>query len=437
MKIYNTINKQFENLELQKNKEITIYVCGPTVYNKIHLGNARVTIFFDTLKKYLLYKGYKVKYVSNITDIDDKIIKKAIEENKDEKEIAKRYIKQYISDITKLNCDLPDIMPKATDFLPEMIDFIDELIKKDYAYLKNNNVYFRVRKINDYGLISGQNIDNLNNGVRIDVEKDKEDFLDFNLWKKTDVGVQYPSLFGNGRPGWHTECAVMNNTIFKDTIFIHGGGLDLKFPHHENERAQFLAYNGKELASYWMHLGFINLNSQKMSKSLGNIIFISDLIEKNQENQYRFLTITHHYQSPINFSFELLKDYDDIYQKFRKSYKLASFKLFTNNIKSSDYNLNYQEQLDKEMDNNFNTPNVLTILLQLIKDINKEKDLDELAKFLNIFKTYMDILGVNLKVNEFTQEDFDLYKKWNEYRTNKDFENADLLRQKLIERELI
>lgn len=437
MKIYNIIKKQYEDLFLDKEKEITIYVCGPTVYNKIHLGNARITIFFDTLKKYLLYKGYKVKYVSNITDIDDKIIKKAIEENKPETEIAKRYIDDYIYDITKLNCQLPDLMPKATSYLDEMIDFINVLIEKDFAYLKNNNVYFRVRKVKDYGLISGQDIDNLNNGIRIDIENDKEDLLDFNLWKKTNEGIQYPSPFGPGRPGWHTECAVMNNTIFKDTIFIHGGGLDLKFPHHENERAQFFAYNQKELATYWMHLGFINFNMQKMSKSLGNIVFIRELIEKNLENQYRFLTITHHYQSPINFSYELLNEYDELYKKFKKTYKLASFKLFLNNISNLEYDQNYQTKLDFEMDNNFNTPNILTILIQLTKDINKEKDLDNLCKLVNIFKKYIDILGIDLKVDDFTNNDKEIYLKWLEYRNLKDFENADNLRNKLIERELI
>lgn len=437
MKIYDIFSKKITDLPLNENKEITLYVCGPTVYNKIHLGNARIAVFFDTFKKYLTYKGYNVKYVSNITDIDDKIIKKAIENNKTEKEIAETYINQYIKDITALNCQLPDIMPKATNYLSQMLDFIQGLIDKDYAYLKNGNVYFKVRKIKDYGIISGQDINNLSNGVRINVEDDKEDALDFNLWKKTEVGIQYPSQFGKGRPGWHTECAVMINSLFKDSILIHGGGLDLKFPHHENERAQFLAYNNKELARFWMHLGFINLNNQKMSKSLGNIVFIDELIEKNLQNQYRLLTITHHYQSPLNFSYELLNEYNDLYLKFKKSLKIALFKLFINDIKEKDFDLKYKELLDTEMDNNFNTPNVLTILISLIKDINKEKDLLNLSKLVNIFSKYMYILGIDLKIENFSEEDKTLYQKWLEYRENKDYSNADLLRKELLDKELI
>ena len=277
VKIYNSLTNKIEVFEpIHKNK-VNMYVCGPTVYNYVHIGNMRPVVVFDTFRKFLTYIGYDVKYVSNYTDVDDKIIKRAQELNKPESEITEFYIKAFEDDLHNINALKPDVTPRVTEYMSQIIAFIDQLVKTDYAYDIDGDVYFRVEKIKDYGKLSNTKIEDLLVGARIDENSKKESPLDFTLWKKTNVGINWDSPWSKGRPGWHTECVVMINSIFPGGLIdIHGGGFDLKFPHHENEIAQSEAYNKCSLANYWMHNGFININNEKMSKSLGNVITAHD-----------------------------------------------------------------------------------------------------------------------------------------------------------------
>ena len=268
LKIYNSLTNKIEEFKPIDGKNVNMYVCGPTVYDYIHIGNARPVIFYDMMARYLRFCGYNVTYASNITDVDDKIINKAIASNKTEKEIATIYENAYFEAVKKVGSNKPDLIPHATDYINEMINFIDELIKKGYAYESDGDVFFRVSKLADYGILSNQNRDELDSGARISVNEKKESPLDFALWKKTDVGIKWDSPFGAGRPGWHTECVVMNHNLFNDKLDIHGGGMDLKFPHHENEIAQSKALYNNNLANYWIHVGRLDLAGEKMSKSL-------------------------------------------------------------------------------------------------------------------------------------------------------------------------
>ena len=280
LRIYNSLTNKMEEFIPQNKNKVNMYVCGPTVYNYIHIGNARPVIFYDMLRRYLEFCGYEVNYASNITDIDDKIINKAIEENKTEKEISTFFENQYFKDCQTVGSQKPKLIPHATEYIPDMVNFIDELIKKGYAYEIDGDVFFRVSKIEDYGCLSNQVKEDLESGARIDINDKKESPLDFALWKKTDKGIKFESPFGLGRPGWHTECVCMNHRLFGDTLDIHGGGMDLKFPHHENEIAQCEALYHHHLAKYWIHVGRLDLKGEKMSKSLGNVIYVKDINTK-------------------------------------------------------------------------------------------------------------------------------------------------------------
>ncbi|MDE7095666.1 MAG: cysteine--tRNA ligase, partial [Anaeroplasmataceae bacterium] len=272
LKIYNSLSNQIEEFVPIHPGKVNMYVCGPTVYNHIHIGNARPVVFYDMMKNYLKYLGYDVQYASNITDVDDKIINQAIAEGKTEKEVAGFYEKCYFEAVEKLGSTKPDFIPHATEYIDEMISFIEELIKEGYAYEVDGDVFFRVKKIENYGCLSNQVSEDLEQGARISINEKKENPLDFSLWKKTEVGIKWKSPFGEGRPGWHTECVVMNHKLFGNQIDIHGGGMDLKFPHHENEIAQNEALYHNSLAKYWMHVGRLEFEGQKMSKSLHNVI---------------------------------------------------------------------------------------------------------------------------------------------------------------------
>ena len=436
LKIYNSLSNKVEEFIPNDSKTVNMYVCGPTVYNYIHIGNARPVIFYDMLRRYLEFLGYKVNYASNITDVDDKIINKAIDSNKTEAEVAKFFESAYWDSVTKVGSKKPDLIPHATAYIDEMISFINELIEKGYAYEIDGDVFFRVSKIEDYGCLSNQVTDDLESGARIQVDSKKESPLDFALWKKTDKGIKWESPFGAGRPGWHTECVVMNHKLFNTSLDIHGGGMDLKFPHHENEIAQFEALYKTHLAKYWIHVGRLDLDGEKMSKSLGNVIYVKDLNEKEDGMILRSLILFAPYRSIISYSEDLKNQYKKEYEKWQRAYKQALYTLqylglLADKVDEADIN-----EFKNQMNDDFNVQNVLTLINTIIKSMNttlRSKDYENLAIKTNTFKTIMDVLGINLFVEKMSDENLDNYKKWQEARDNKDFETADIYRNKLVE----
>ena len=433
IKIYNSLTQTIAPFKTITPKRVTMYVCGPTVYGDIHLGNARPVIFFDVVKRYLSHVGYDVLLVSNITDVDDKIIDKAKELNVKEDQITKQYTDAFIEMTSSLGSALPDIMPRATQYVTNMIEYIHELIDKGYAYIRPSGVYFRVSKVSEYGILSKQNIQELNQGVRITLEDDKEDPRDFSIWKTTDEGLRYESPWGYGRPGWHTECAVMNHEIFNGEIDIHGGGTDLKFPHHENEIAQTLAHDHHHIARYWMHVGRLDVNDTKMSKSLGNITWVKDLIQVYDPLAFRFLMIGHHYRMPINYSEELMSQYDKEYDKIKRSLKKAFLSVSIAKAFTLDIDHEMMDSFYSLMNDDFNTPNVVTLIYDLLKLMNKEKDVMRLAVLYQTTKTILEILGIMPRY-ELSDDTLSLYKAWEQARHDKDYARADQLRDQLSER---
>ena len=434
--IYNSLTNKMEEFIPQQENKVNMYVCGPTVYNYIHIGNARPVIFYDMMRRYLKFLGYDVTYASNITDVDDKIIKKALEQNKTEKEIATFYENAYFDAVKEVGSTKPDLIPHATDYIGEMISFIQELIEKGYAYNVDGDVFFRVSKISDYGCLSNQVTEDLESGARISVDSKKESPLDFALWKKTDEGIKWDSPFGEGRPGWHTECVVMNHKLFGTALDIHGGGMDLKFPHHENEIAQFEALYKTHLAKYWIHVGRLDLAGEKMSKSLGNVIYVKDLESKKEGMILRSLILFSPYRSIISYSEDLKNQYAKKYDKWQRAYKQALYTLQYENKLTDKVNDSDISKFKEYMNQDFNVQNVLTLINDIVKEINtslRSKNYDETAIKLNTFKTIFDVLGINLFVEEMNEEQLDAYSKWMEARNNKDFETADIYRNKLIE----
>jgi len=436
LRFYNSLTNKVEEFIPQNGKKVNMYVCGPTVYNYIHIGNARPVIFYDMMKRYLEFLGYEVTYASNITDVDDKIINKALEQGKTEEEIAKFYEEQYWNAVEMVGSRKPDLIPHATAYIPEMISFINDLIKDGYAYGNDGDVFFRVGKIKDYGCLSNQVSDDLESGARIAVNDKKESPLDFALWKKTDKGIKWDSPFGAGRPGWHTECVCMNHKLFGEVIDIHGGGMDLKFPHHENEIAQSEAKYHNHLAKYWLHVGRLDLQGEKMSKSLGNVIFVKDLESKKDGMILRSLILFSPYRSIISYSAELKEQYAKEYDKWQRAYKQALYTLQYNDIKGSMINESEINKFKEFMDDDFNVQNVLTLITDIVKEINvytRSKDYDNLLLEVNTFKKILDVLGINLFIEEMNEEQLKCYKDWQDARTNKDFAKADIYRAKLLE----
>ncbi len=434
--IYNSLSNKLEEFKPINGNKVNMYVCGPTVYNYIHIGNARPVIFYDMLKRYLEFLGYDVTYASNITDVDDKIIKKAISLNKTEKEVATFYENAFFDATKMVGSKKPDLIPHATDYINEMIEFIEELLEKGYAYQADGDVFFRVSKISDYGVLSNQVSDDLESGARISVNDKKESPLDFTLWKKTTEGIQWDSPFGKGRPGWHTECVVMNHKLFGSMIDIHGGGMDLKFPHHENEIAQCEALYHNHLAKYWLHVGRLDLAGAKMSKSLGNCIYVKDLNSSKDGMILRSLILFSPYRSIITYTEELKNQYEKEYEKWQRAYKQALYECQYRNISLENDSKSDIEQFKEYMNQDFNVQNVLTLLTTLVKDINtslRSKNYDVLAIKLTTFKEILDVLGINLFIEPLNQEQLDIYSKWNEARLNKNFNDADLYRNKLAE----
>lgn len=437
LNIYNSLSNKIEKFIPKDTKRVNLYVCGPTVYNSIHIGNARPVIFFDMFKRYLTFLGYEVTYATNITDVDDKIINKALELNVDENEFAKKHSLNFLKNVDELNCLKFDHVPYATKYIDDMIKFINVLIEKDLAYAVDGDVYFRVNKSKNYGKLSNQKIEELTNGVRIETNSKKENPIDFTLWKKTDKGINWKTDFSCGRPGWHTECVCMIDSIFKDGVDVHGGGFDLKFPHHENEIAQYETIHNKELSKYFMHVGRLDLNGEKMSKSIGNMILVDDLREENLFMPFKLLTLMHNYRNQINFSEDLFNTYKKDYEKIHRTYKQAKILLDINKTKTDNLNLEYIEEFKKQMNDDFNTPNVYTLILKIVKELNictRNKNLEINNELCNTLILIFDTLGILLPYKTMEDEDIEMYNLWDEARINKDFEKADLYREKLVSR---
>ena len=438
MKIYNSLTDKIEEFKPIKENEVTMYVCGPTVYNYVHIGNMRPVITFDMVYKYFKYLGYKVTYASNFTDINPKIITMAKEMGITEREVANKFIDAYLKDLESYNCSKIDKRPTVIEHLDDIFTFIEKLIEKDYAYEKDGDVYFRVNKIKDYGILSNQNVSELEAGSRVDIDDKKEDPLDFALWRKTTEGEQFNSPWGKGIPGWHTECVVMINSIFGNKIDIHGGGVDLKFPHHENEIAQSMALNSNHLANYWMHNGHINVNGEKMSKSLGNFILAKDFIKMHDANIIKIALFKTHYRLPLNFTDELFNEANNIDNKIYNALKSAKLLLVLNDAHLI-VNTVKDEKFEEYMNDDFNTPNVITYLLELLKELNIEirQKGENVLLLYNKILMITSVLGLVYSLPEITKEDVENYNKWQEYRKEKDFENADIYRNKLIEKNII
>ncbi len=437
MKIYNSLTNQEETFKSIVRKQISMYVCGPTVYSYIHIGNARPVIFFDVVRRYFEHLGYQVNYVSNITDIDDKIIVEAHRLKMSEKELTSFFIEKFIEDTHSLNSLLPTSMPMATNYVTEMIFYINELIEKGYAYYKGDSVDFRVSKIKDYGKLSNQVLKDLQVGARIDENKDKESPYDFSIWKNTDLGIKYESPWGEGRPGWHTECACMTQSIFKDKIDIHGGGNDLKFPHHENEIAQSEAISGHSLANFWMHVGRLDFNHTKMSKSLGNVILVKDLLKEYPYQSFRLLTLSHSYRQPIHFSYELMKQFHHEWIRIERALKQAFVDMNIASYETVKTNDEAIKVFEAAMNNDFNTPNALTVIYDQVRALNRSTTIEDKAMFYYTILMMLNILGIDIEQKRLTQEQIEDYKAWQTAREEKRYGDADEIRIRLMEQGIL
>ncbi|SFK52684.1 cysteinyl-tRNA synthetase [Halobacillus dabanensis] len=449
--IYNTLTRKKEPFHPLEEGKVKMYVCGPTVYNYIHIGNARPAIVFDTVRRYFEYRGYDVHYVLNFTDVDDKLIKASNEMGEGVTEIANRFIKAYKEDVGALGVKEAVDHPRVTENMDEIINFIRGLIDKGFAYEAEGDVYFRTRSFDQYGKLSHQSVDELQSGSRIEVGDKKEDPLDFTLWKGAKEGeITWESPWGSGRPGWHIECSAMAKKYLGDTIDIHAGGQDLTFPHHENEIAQSEAHNGESFARYWMHNGYINIDNEKMSKSLGNFILAHDLVKKHDPQVIRFFMLSVQYRHPINFSDELLKGAKSSFDRIKNAYeniqyrKTTTVSLQENQDEWLDKISDYKEQFIKEMDDDFNTANAISVLFDLTKTANLYLQEDQtheevLSAFEKLFEELTSVLGIELKVqDELLDEEIDaLIEERKQARKNRDFERADQIRDELKDRNII
>ena len=452
MKIFNSLKRQNQEFIPIKPGEVSMYVCGPTVYNFFHIGNGRTFIVFDTIRKYLEYRGFKVNFVQNFTDIDDKMIKKANEQGITVRELGDKFIKEYYKDADALNIKRATVNPRATEFMVEIVDFVNELVNKGFAYEVNGDVYFDTKKFTSYGKLSGQNIDDLQSGARINIDERKNNPMDFALWKSAKPGEpSWESPWGQGRPGWHIECSCMASKLLGDTIDIHAGATDLIFPHHENEIAQSEAKTGKAFAHYWMHSAFVNNSNQKMSKSLNNFFTAREILKEYDADTIRFSMLSAHYRTQLNFSKELM---ESAAASMERLYNAASnlenlLKEVSADTMKEEEN-KYLETLDnfrtkyiEKMDDDFNTADAISVIFDLIKDINInitiESSKELIEKCLNLIRELGAPLGIlqrKAKVN-LEAEVEGLIAKRQQARKDKDFSLSDKIRDDLKARGIV
>lgn len=448
--IYNTLTRKKEAFVPLEEGKVKMYVCGPTVYNYIHIGNARPAIVFDTVRRYLEFRGYDVNYISNFTDVDDKLIRAAKELGEEVPVIADRFIAAYHEDVQALGCREADVHPRVTENMDIIIDFIRTLIAKGYAYESEGDVYYHTRKFKDYGKLSHQSIDELRVGARIAVGEKKQDALDFALWKAAKPGeISWESPWGNGRPGWHIECSAMARKYLGDTIDIHAGGQDLAFPHHENEIAQSEALTEKAFARYWMHNGYINIDNEKMSKSLGNFVLVHEIIKRHDPQVLRFFMLSVHYRNPINYSEELIENTQSALERIKTSYQNLKHRVEL----SADLTENDQEWLDQiqklrgqfveAMDDDFNTANGISVLFELSKLANlylmeKNTAVAVIETLMSEFETLFNVLGLTLEEEMLLDDEIEeLIQKRIQARKDRDFQLADDIRDQLKEMNII
>lgn len=447
MKIYNTLTREKQEFIPQKPCQVRIYACGPTVYNRIHIGNARPLCVFDVLRRYLKWRGWTVTYVQNFTDIDDKLIRKAIEEGITVPEVAQRYIEEFWTDAGGLNILKADMHPKATENIDEILALIGALVEKGYAYESDGDVYFRARKFQEYGKLSRQPLEDLVSGARVGVSEQKEDPLDFALWKAAKPGEPFwDSPFGKGRPGWHIECSAMAQRYLGETIDIHCGGQDLIFPHHENEIAQSECATGKPFARYWMHNGYINVDNKKMSKSLGNFFTVRDVAEQYGYEPIRFMMISAHYRSPINYSVDLIEQSRSALERLYNCRSSLDFALKQKPLSGqvSDEVAARMEQLCNAfvdaMDDDLNTADALGVVFELVREINTmladpAASGDALKAADDLFREFCDVLGLLPEKEDagLDEEIEELIRQRTAAREKKDYATADAIRGRLKE----
>ena len=444
MQLYNSLTGKIEEFIPLKENEVSMYVCGPTVYNYIHIGNTRPMIVFDVLRRVFEYQGYRVTHMSNYTDVDDKIIKQAKNEQVDESVITSKYIAAYDDIRSQLHVLRPNHTPKVTETMDEIIEFIDDLVKKDVAYVVNGDVYFRVGKVEGYGQLSKQNIEDLQVGARIDENLNKETPMDFTLWKATEEGIRWDSPWSKGRPGWHTECVVMINDEFPEGhIDIHGGGMDLKFPHHENEIAQSMAIHDHPIANYWIHNAMLNIDGDKMSKSIGNVRWAKDLVEMYGANVIRWMMMNAHYRSPLNITDEVLANASIELEKIQLPLRQL-------HVKSQLADVEISVTEDKEemkpfidaLNSDLNVANAMSVIYDVVKQLNqllrvKEINFDKALVVGATLEKMLDILGISFDKIILTTEDKVMYELWNQAKADKDFVKADEYRAKLQEKGIV
>lgn len=436
MRIYNSLTDKLEEFKPIKEGQVSMYVCGPTVYNYVHIGNMRPVITFDMVRNYLEYLGYKVTYASNFTDINPKIIKAAEELGITEREVANKFIAAYLKDLENYQCGKIDVHPTVIENLDNIYTFIQKLIEKGFAYEVDGDVYFRVSKIKDYGCLSNNTLSELESGARLEIDEKKEDPLDFALWRKSTEGEHFTSPWGEGIPGWHTECVVMINSLFGEKIDIHGGGVDLKFPHHENEIAQSMALNNNHLATFWMHNGHINVEGIKMSKSLGNFILAKDFIQNNKANVVKLAMFKTHYRLPFNIKEELFKECSMLDDKIYNTLKQANLKIQIDGTLIKQ--ITQDENINKIMDEDFNTPNLITYLLELLKELNMAlRSNGEIGSLYDKINLIINILGLHYDLKTLNDDDKKIYQEWLEAKANKDYNKADELRKTLVEEAIL
>ncbi len=452
IKVYNTLNKKKEEFIPLTPGEVKMYVCGPTVYNFFHIGNGRTFIVFDTIRRYFEYRGFKVDFVQNFTDIDDKMIKKANEEGTTVKKIGDTYIKEYYQDADALNIERATVNPRATEFIGEIIKFVKGLVDKGYAYEVDGDVYFSTKKFQGYGKLSGQNIEDLQSGARISVDERKKDPMDFAIWKAQKPGEPaWNSPWGMGRPGWHIECSCMAKKLLGETIDIHAGGSDLKFPHHENEIAQSEALTGEPFARYWLHSAFVNVNNEKMSKSLNNFFTAREILERYDADVIRFLMLSAHYRQQLNFSEDLLESAKASVERIYNA--IGNLENLIDEVSREEMNeeekaylesLNkYKEKYIEKMDDDFNTADAITAIFDLIKDTNTNITIDSSKKLaqkaLELIRELGAPLGMFQKSTKgnLEEEIEALIAKRQQARKDRDFALADKIRDELKDRGIV